>query len=189
MKRKPQIVAAEWWHFDPIDSMLYCEVKTTNGGLKFLNFPCVVTEANDELDAWLAVNTEKDNCQTVLLWKDKELVPEQEIVASVDNWRLRGIRSGHIAAGFTYGIYCAIFAHCRWQWEPGIPNIRLLGRYHDGATFDDSIRLLIPLQNDSVIAISNRNRQYYLHGHPVDLQAILSPKSKHKSKGKIIKIS
>ena len=188
MKRKPQFVAAEWWHFDSVDSMLYCEVKTTNG-LKFLNFPCMIAEADDELDAWLAIDTGKDNSQTILLWKDKELVPEQEIVASVDDWSLRGIRSGHIAASFTYGIYCAIFTHCRWQWDPGVPNIRLLGRYRDGATFDDSIRLLVPLQNDNVIAISNRNRQYYLYSQPVDLEAVLSPKVKHKSKGKIVKIS
>ena len=42
-------------------------------------------------------------------------------------------------------------------------TIALRGNYKDGASFEDDLRLIVPLDNGSAIAIGkSRNRQYYL---------------------------
>ena len=173
-KVRQNLVVAEWWHYDSISSTIYGEYKLKSDQLKTFHFQTLIVSADVDA-AWLAID--KSTRQKFLLWNDRELVPEQEIVAEVWPWCLR---SGNL----TYAIYACLLGGCRWEWSQEIPRVFLCGKYRDGGYFEDNLRLIIPLENDSAIAISNRNRRYYLHGPAIDREAVLSPKKKHKSRRK-----
>lgn len=72
--------------------------------------------------------------ETILLWNDKELSPGKSLVAEVKDW----------------------------DFNVNLKPVKIRGNYQDGGYFEDSIRLLIPLTTGSFIAISIKNRRYYL---------------------------
>ena len=122
-KQKTRLVA-EWWYYDTTDRQLYCEVLQGDKPI-YKKLTCIVMESDVE-NAWLAIS-EKDD-EHILLWKDKEFSPDNELVAEVNDW-----------------------------------EITLRGHYKDGALFEEGLRLFVPLQNGSAIAIGkSRNREYYL---------------------------
>ena len=124
-KKSEERQVAEWWYYDTEKSKLICEVKHKDR-LVLKRLTCKVTESEVE-NAWLAISL--FTSESILLWKDKQFFPGNELVAEVDDWK-----------------------------------ISLKGQNKDGATFEEDLRLLIPIGYSSALAIGeNRNRMYYLN--------------------------
>ena len=118
---------AEWWYYDNSTEQLHCEIRQ-NDKPTYRKIKCMVIESDVE-NAWLAIAEEND--EKVLLWKDKEFIPENELIAEVCNW-----------------------------------EISLKGQYKDSASFEEDLRLFVPLDNGSAIAIGkSRNRMFFLSRH------------------------
>ncbi len=124
MSEFQNVAVADWWYYDATKQLLYCEVKQDDKPT-FVELECLITDSGVG-NAWLAISTSTG--QQLLLWEDKELSPEKELVAEVENW-----------------------------------SLAVQGNYKEGASFEDVLRLFIPLKNGAAIGIGkSRERHYYL---------------------------
>lgn len=166
-------VEANWWHYDIATRTLFYEIVEKNRtNLKKLR--CTISAGETE-NSWVAIPVPQLEAkkQSVILWEDNEFSPGKELVESVRNWE---IHSNSRVVSF--GIYYMFVNQLIWEWEKGIPEIRLRGHYRDGTFFEDTLRLIIPFANGSALAISkSKNRKYFLQQRKTTIAE--KPKKNH----------
>lgn len=96
-------LVAEWWYYDSSDCQLYCEVRQGDK-LIYESFESMVIESEVE-NAWLAISKKDD--RQILLWKDKEFSPTNELVAEVCDWNIS--LNGQYKDGATFGEALRLF--------------------------------------------------------------------------------
>lgn len=157
-------VFPQWWHFDGDHGILYCEVEKA-GKKVFTRETARLVPSKQYEDAWMATTSDKK----FILWKQQELVAGNEIVGKVVDWNLRGKTNGDDDEEWTFNLYLAIRSRLYWKKCSQSSGITLEGRQaSSNVDFSDELRLLIPLEHDRVIAISERDRWYYLLDKPID---------------------
>lgn len=155
----------QWWHFDGNHGVLYCEVEE-DGRKKFVREVARLVPSKQYEDAWMATTSNKK----YILWKQQELVAGNELVDNIVNWSLRGKTNEEDDTEWTFNLYLALQSRLYWIKAPTqSSSITLEGEHvSSNIDFSDELRLLIPLEHDRAIAISERDRWYYLLDKPID---------------------
>ena len=159
-----------WWFFDHQHGILFCETMQENGAREFHREITRILPSEKYDTAWVARTNDTD----FILWKDKELVPTNRVVAVIEDWAAYGLINGEYSHEWTFTLYAALSKHVYWaKGEKGTEGFEVeLEGYYDnhssGACFRDKLRMIIPLQNGCGIGISERDRWYYLEDEPID---------------------
>lgn len=152
-----------WWHFDGEHGILYCEVEK-DGILEYHEGIAKIIPSEEYEGAWVGRTSSAD----FILWKDKELVSGNEVVAEVVDWKFRGKRNGQQDNEWGFCLYLAMDQCLHWIKDDDGREVELIGAYDHGAAFSDSIRLIVPLQNGHTLAIGEHGRWYFLFDEPID---------------------
>lgn len=169
-------VEANWWHYDIATRTLFYELKEQTG-LKKLR--CTISAGETE-NSWIAIpvpqlETKK---QPVILWEDNEFSPGKELIEGVHNWEIHSD-----SKVVSFGIYYMFISQLIWEWEKGVPEVKLRGCYRNGTPFEDTLRLIIPFSNNSALAISkSKNRKYFLQTPKKPRPAVKSKTKNHNPK-------
>lgn len=153
-------VVADWWSYDAEDAMLYYETKEDGKTPVFKKTHTYFFAESKIGDGWIVASEEDEENTSIVLWNSSELNVGNDLVAEVVKWELSAN-----SKEYTFGINTAVVTGKQpWVWEEGFPIVTLRGYYRDGGYFEDPIRLIIPLENNGMIAIGkSRGRHYYLH--------------------------
>lgn len=163
-------VFPQWWHFDGDHGILYCEVEKKDRKTVIKETARLIPSVQYE-GAWMATTSNKK----YILWKDQEIVSANEIVGEVYNWSINGKNNEENDHTWTFNLYLCFKNQLYWTKDETQPYSVELNGNHKSSTghFTDRIRVLIPLEHDRAIAISERERWYYLIGKPIDWRLFL----------------
>ena len=153
------LITANWWHYDNATRTLFYE--TTEDGVSRLNKLICKISAGEAENSWLAIpmlQLEPNNDARVILWEDQEFSPGKDLVVMVKDWHIQSPGNNT----YTLGVICVLASQLTWVWEAGLPTMSLIGHYSDGTPFEDTLRLIIPFENGSALAIGSKERRYFL---------------------------
>lgn len=155
-----------WWYFDNQTGALIYEVEK-NGKKIYKNEIARVFPTSYEA---LVGQTSHEE---LLLWSSREISLENTLVTKLINWNLYGLTNGEPDNEWRFNIYLAREKRIHWIKDPeGAQGIdiegNLRGTQISNSVLRESIRLFVPLRNGNSIAISERDRPFYLCGAPLD---------------------